>query len=157
MLDPLYRAYAEQRYFLIRVRMVLVVLVLLLLWIGTAYFGLVGAIAAVVVVNCAERVVMGIRFGRVLGVTRSDLSLTKDMGKLGVAAAAGAVVAAVIRANMLSARPLVILLVCGAAFSMVYILAILLLRIPSVEEKRQVLDRLLPMLPASLRLRRTQP
>jgi len=157
LMDPLYRAYAEQRYFLIRVRMVLVVLVLLLLWIGTAYFGLVGAIAAVVVVNCAERMVMGIRFGRVLGVTRSDLSLTKDMGKLGVASAAGAVVAAVIRANMLSARPLVILLVCGAAFSMVYILAILLLRVPSLEEKRQVLDRLMPMLPASLRLRRTQP
>src|SRR5260370_9645174 len=85
------------------------------------------------------------------------MSLTKDMGKLGVASAAGAVVAAVIRANMLSARPLVILLVCGAAFSMVYILAILLLRVPSLEEKRQVLDRLMPMLPASLRLRRTQP
>jgi len=100
---------------------------------------------------------LALPFGRVLGVTRSDLSLTKDMGKLSVAAAAGAVIAAVIRANMLGAKPLVILLVCGAAFSMVYILAILLLRVPSLEEKRQVLDRLMPMLPASLRLRRTQP
>jgi O-antigen/teichoic acid export membrane protein len=157
LMDPLYRAYVEQRYFLIRVRAVLVVVVMVLLWIGTKYFGLVGAIAAVVVVNCTERIVTGIRFGRVLGVTRSDLFLTRDLVKLGVSAAAAAAVAAVIRANMLPAKPLVILLVCGAAFTMVYIFAILLLRIPSLEEKAVVMDRLMPMLPGSLRLRRTQP
>lgn len=156
LMDPLYRAYAEQRYFLIRVRMVLVVLVILFLWIGTTYFGLVGAIGAVVVVNCTERIVTGIRFGRVAGVTRSDLSLVKDLGKLGVAAAGAALVAAIIRANILAAKPLIILLVCGAAFTTVYILGVLLLRIPSLEEKGLVLDRLMPILPASLRQRRTQ-
>jgi O-antigen/teichoic acid export membrane protein len=151
LMDPLYRAYAEQRYFLIRVRMVLVVLVILLLWVGTTYFGLVGAIAAVVAVNCIERIVTGIRFGRVAGVTRSDLSLVKDLGKLGVAAAGAALLAAVVRANILAARPLIILLVCGASFTAVYILGILLLRIPSLEEKRLVLERLMPILPARLR------
>ncbi len=147
LLDPLYRAYAEQRYFLIRVRAVLVIAVMILLWFGTAHFGLTGAIGAVVIVNLAERIVMGIRFCRVMGVSRHDILLVKDLSKLAVAAAGAALVTAVIRANMLRARPLLVLLVCGAAFMAIYLPGIFLLKIPSHDEKRIVVDRLLRILP----------
>ncbi len=151
LLDPLYRAYPEQRYFLIRVRTVLLFAVILLLWFGTAHFGLLGAISAVVVVNLAERVVTGIRFGHVLGVTRKDIVLVKDLGKLAVAATGAAVASAVIRAHLLAAKPLIILVISAAVFVPVYILGVLLLGIPSVEEKNSVLHRFRPMLPAAWR------
>jgi O-antigen/teichoic acid export membrane protein len=140
LLDPLYRAYTEQRYFLIRVRIVLVLAVILFLWFGTSHFGLVGAIVAVVAVNLTERIVTGIRFGRVMGVTRHDVSLLKDVGRIALAAAGAALVAIFIRAQMLAAGPLTILLVCGATFTVIYAACIFLLKIPSREEKRAVLD-----------------
>jgi O-antigen/teichoic acid export membrane protein len=155
-LDALYRAYAEQRYFLIRVRIALVFAVVLLLWFGTARFGPVGAIGAVVIVNLAERLIMGVRFARVMGVTRRDIGLLKDVGRVALAAVGAALVAMLIRAQIHAAKPIVVLLVCGAAYALFYAAGVLLLKVPSLEEKRAVLDRLMPMLPASLRLRRTQ-
>ncbi len=155
ILDPLFRAYAEQRYFLIRVRAILLFAVMLLLWFGISHFGLVGAISAVVVVNLAERVITAIRFGRVLGVTRRDIVLVKDLGKLAIIAAAAALISAFVRAQILAARPLIILVVCGAVFAVIYGSAVLLLGIPSAAEKKIVLDRLMPMLPAAWRPRRT--
>lgn len=147
LLDPLYRAYAEQRYFLIRLRIVLVLVVLILLWFGTAYFGLTGAIAAVVIANMLERVIAGIRFGRVIGVTRHDASLATDIGKIALATAGAALITAVVRAGMPGAKPIIILLVCGVVFGAVYLVGVLLLKIPSYEEKKVVIDRLHRFLP----------
>jgi len=155
--DPLFRAYAEQRYFLIRVRAMLLLALIVLLWFGISHFGMLGAISAVVAVNLAERVIAGIRLGHVLGVTRKDVVLVRDLGKLAVAAIAAALVTAIVRAQMLAAKPLLILAVCGAVFAAVYGAGVLLLGIASAEEKKIVLDRLMPMLPAAWRLRRTQP
>ena len=154
ILDPLFRAYAAQRYFLIRIQVILLVALMLFLWFGISHFGLVGAISAVVVVNLAERVITAIRFGHVLGVTRKDVVLVKDLG-LAIAATAAALLTAFIRAWILAAKPLIILIVCGSVFGLTYGLAVLLLGIPSTEEKKIVLDRLMPMLPAAWRSRRT--
>src|SRR5271165_6653431 len=124
LLDPLFRAYVEQRFFLIRLRVVLCVALTAGLWIGTARFGLLGAITTVVVVTVAERVVMAIRFARILGVGRRDLALLKDTGKLAIAATLSGLVAAAVRWLMLGARPLVILMVCGMVFCLVYFVAV---------------------------------
>lgn len=134
--DPLCRAYAEQRYYLIRVRAVLLFAVALLLWFGTTYFGLVGAISAVVAVVLAERVVIIIRFGHILGVRRNDIVLVKDVGKFALAAAGAALVTAVVRAQILAAKPLMILAVCGTTFGAMYVLGVLLLGVPYDREWR---------------------
>jgi O-antigen/teichoic acid export membrane protein len=154
--DPLCRAFAEQRYFLIRLRVGLVLVIIPLLWFGMAYFGMVGAISAVVAANLAERSVLSIRFGSVLGVTGKDVVLLKDIAKLAVAALVAALVTAFVRTQILSAKPFIILAVCGSVFAIVYVAGVFLLRIPSVDEKRIVRDRIIPMLPAWLHLRRTQ-
>ena len=156
ILDPLVRSYAEQRYFLIRVRAILLLTVIVLLWFGISRFGMLGAISAVVVVNLAERVITAIRFGHVLGVTRRDIVLVRDLGKLAIIATAAALISAFIRAQILAARPLIILVVCGTVFAVVYGFAIFLVGIPSAEEKKVVLDRLMPILPAAWRPRRIQ-
>ena len=155
LMDPLFRAFADQRYYLIRLRIVLVVSLVALLWIGTTRMGLIGAIWAVVAVNAAERAITGVRFGRILGVRWKDLALVTDIGKLALASAAAGLIAALIRSQILWARPFFILAVCGTAFAATYGACVLLLRIPSAEEKRMVLDRIMPMVPAFARARRS--
>jgi polysaccharide transporter, PST family len=133
--DPLFRAYVEQRFFLIRLRVVLCVLLTAGLWFGITRFGMVGAISAVVVVSVAERVVMAIRFGRILGVTRKDIVLLKDVGKLALAAAAAGLLTAAFRLPLRAQKPLVVLIACGIVFSLIYLGGILLAGVVTPEEK----------------------
>lgn len=167
LFDPLYRAYADQRYFLIRVRAVLFAVVIVLLWLGTTYFGLVGAIASVVIVSLAERVITIIRFSRILEASWSDLALAADVGKIALAAAAAALATALVRIQVLASLPapigagryaqllylFSILAVCGSVFAAVYVAGVLLLKIPSPDEKRMALNRLRLFVPPAMRPR----
>jgi len=145
--DPLFRAYVEQRFFLIRLRILLCVLLTAGLWFGTTRFGLVGAISAVVLVSVTERTVMAVRFGRLLGVGRKDLLLLKDIGKLAIAAAGAGLVAAGVRLLLLGARPLVILIACGMTFSLVYLCTVWMEGVLTTEEKDLVQRKLAVLLP----------
>ena len=136
--DPLFRAYADQRFFLIRLRIFTCAVLVAGLWYGTTRFGPLGAITAVVIVSVTERAITAVRFGRILGVGWSDIGLLKDVAKLGVAAALAGVMAAVVRLSLLNSRPLVILLICGVVFSSVYLAAVLLEGIPTPEEMQLV-------------------
>jgi O-antigen/teichoic acid export membrane protein len=136
--DPLFRADVEQRFFLIRLRVVLCLLLTAGLWFGTTQFGLVGAISAVVFVGVTERIVMAIRFGRILGVTRKDLGLLKDIGKLALAAAAAALVTGAVRLPLRGQKPLIVLFACGFVFSLVYLGVVLLVKGATAEEQDQV-------------------
>ncbi len=151
--DPLCRALAEQRYFLIRLRIVLLLALIPLLWFCTVHFGLVGAISAVVAANLVDRGVMIIRFGYVLGFKRRDMVLVKDIAKLALAAAGAALVTGAVRSQVLWAKPFIVLAVCGSVFAVVYLVLVFLLRIPSDEEKMIVYERLMLILPAWLRLK----
>jgi O-antigen/teichoic acid export membrane protein len=145
--DPLFRAYEAQRFFLIRLRIFTCALLVAGLWFGIARFGPVGAITAVVAVSVIERTITAIRFGRILGVGRSDIGLLKDVGKLAIAAAVAGSVTAVVRLPLLGARPLIVLMVCGVVFVIVYVGAVLLEGIMTPEEKdlvRRKIARLLP-------------
>ncbi|MCA1850340.1 MAG: hypothetical protein LC672_04685, partial [Acidobacteria bacterium] len=71
---------------------------------------------------------------RVLGVTGRDLALLKDVGKLAVAAGLAGATTALVRLLLLGLKPFALLVLCGAVFSLVYLAAILLLRIVTPEE-----------------------
>jgi len=133
--DPLFRAYADQRFFLIRLRVALCALLAAGLWFGTTRFGLVGAISTVVVVSVVERVVTAVRFGRILGVRRADIVLLRDVGKLAGAATVAGLLTAVVRSLLPGARPVVILLACGVVFSLAYLGGVLLAGVLTIEEK----------------------
>jgi CDP-diglyceride synthetase len=89
----------------------------------------------VVIVTVTERIVMAVRFGRILGVSRKDLVLLKDVGKLALAAAGAALLTAAVRLPLRDQKPLVVLLACGIVFSLVYLGGALWAGILTQEEK----------------------
>ncbi len=145
--DPLFRAYQDQRFFLIRLRVILGGLLVAGLYFGTSLFGPVGAISAVVLVTAAERIAMSVRFGRILGVNRKDFALLKDTGKLALAAAVSGLVAEGVRYPLRDAHSLVILIVCGIAFSLVYLGSVWVAGIATPEEKILVRTKIAGLLP----------
>jgi hypothetical protein len=107
------------------------------LWFGILRFGLVGAIGVVVLVNFAERVAAAAKFSRVLGITPRDLPLVGDVGKLAVASALAALAAFFARTLALAqgATPFVTLAACGIVFAVVYAATVLLLGVPTGDER----------------------
>ncbi len=151
--DAVFRACPEELPFFIKARTALAVPLLAGLWIATARYSLVGAVAVVVGVTLLERVVLGVRAARVLGLSWRDLGRFGDVMRLGgVVGIAG--VATYITRGILMARgvtaPLFLLMICGAVFAVVWLGALFLLRIPTQEERnavRQWLARLHQIVP----------
>jgi O-antigen/teichoic acid export membrane protein len=121
LLDPLYRAFERERYFLLRLRLALAAVLIAALWLFTERAGLLGVIAMVVAIAGAERVAMAIHFGRLLGVTARDVVLLRDIGKLAMAAAGAGAVAALVRWMLAPRGELAVLAGCGAVFAAVYL------------------------------------
>ncbi|MEP7198297.1 MAG: oligosaccharide flippase family protein [Chloroflexota bacterium] len=140
--DPVMRAYAEHRFFLLRLRAVLLAVLLGALWFGTARLGLVGVITLVVFINFIERVVALAKTARIVDLRAQDIGLFKDVGKLaGAAAAAGAAIWGV-RALLAGMPPFIILVVCGCVFVCIYAAAIWLLKVVTPDERATVARKL---------------
>lgn len=133
--DPILRAHAEHRYYLLKVRAVTLPLLFGALWLGTTYFGLVGAITAMVSINVLDRLIEAFKAWSIVGVTRRDAVLLKDVGKVAAASLAAGCVAAGVRMLLAGAHPFVVLAVCGAAFSCVYVALVWLLGVPTPQER----------------------
>jgi O-antigen/teichoic acid export membrane protein len=136
VLDPILRAYAEQRYFLLKLRVALIVALVAALWFGTERLGLVGTIAVVVFVALAERLVTAIRMGRIVGLTHRDLHLLKGVGKAAVATITAAAATAFARSSVTHMAPLRVLLVCGAVFALAYLAGVHLTGALTAQERR---------------------
>jgi O-antigen/teichoic acid export membrane protein len=134
VVDPLTRAYAEQRHYMLRLYIVLFVIQAACLIPAVRMFGLVGAILVVVLVNIALRAVMSWRMAVVLKAGWADLAAFRDLGKIAAAALAGGVAAWLLRHSIAHLRPVFILLYSGTLFCLVYGLGILLLRILNTDE-----------------------
>lgn len=136
--DAVIRAYAEHRFFLVRMRVVSTLLMVVALWFGLQHFGLVGAISVVVVTNLIERLLTAIKAGRVLRVSRAELPLAADVGRIAAAAAAGAVAAVAVRAGLAGAPAFVTLVACTATVGLVYAALLIVLRVPTSDEWARV-------------------
>ena len=132
--DPVVRAYPEYRFFLIRVRAALLLVLIAALVFLTTRFGLVGAISAVVLVAALENVITGTKSAKVIGVTRADLLLLKDVAKIAVAAIVAGVISWIILHMFGASSPLFKLILGIFMFGMAYIGAILLFRIITPQE-----------------------
>jgi O-antigen/teichoic acid export membrane protein len=134
--DAVVRAYERHRFFIVRLQVVLCIFMVFAVWYGVTRFGLVGAITAVVVVQCLLRVVLAARFSVVLGAKWRDLSLFKDVGKVAVASGVAGLVCLLVHsvATASGTRPFWVVMICGAVFVAVYVPAVLLLRIPTSDE-----------------------
>jgi O-antigen/teichoic acid export membrane protein len=140
--DPIMRAHAEHRFFLLKIRAVTVVLLFLALWFGTLYFGLVGAISVMVFFSLLDRFIETAKAWSIVGVKWSDAALLKDIGKVAIAALTAGSLTAVVRMFAMGQRPFIVLMICGVAFACFYVLFIWSLGIASVEEREAVRNKL---------------
>lgn len=136
--DPIQRAYTEHRYFLLKLRSALLVVLFIALWFGTKHFGLVGTIVTVVGISIFERLAITANIGKLVGLTRGDFALFKDVPKVAVASLVAGVATALARACVPGARPFVVLAVCGVVFSAVFTAAVLFLRVLSPDERETI-------------------
>jgi O-antigen/teichoic acid export membrane protein len=133
--DPVMRAHAEHRYFLLKLRCALIVLFFASLWFVVGRFGLLGAVTTMVGVNLIDRFVIAIRIKKILGLTRSDLPLLKGFGKVALTATVAGLFTMVARVTLAEARPLTAFLVCGAIFSLVYLAGVWLFGVLTLQER----------------------
>jgi glycosyltransferase involved in cell wall biosynthesis/Na+-driven multidrug efflux pump len=143
--DPIMRAYAEHRYFPLKTRVAVLVVLVATLWLGTKRLGMVGTISIVIAVNLIERVVTAIKVGHILGLTRKDIFLLKDVGKVVVATAIAGAGAEMMRVYLLDAKPFVVLGVCGVVFSLLYVGGLLMLRFPTKRERNSIREQMVRM------------
>ena len=136
--DPIMRAYANHRQFLPKLYAALVVLLFIALWLGTSRFGLIWAISVVVIVNVIGRAATWFKIGSMLSIRLRDIVLLKDVGKIAIAAATAAAVTAFVRTVLHGLAPFAMLAVCAAVFGVIFLAGVLLLGLPTLEERGYV-------------------
>lgn len=140
--DPILRAYADHRFFLLKVRAISIPVLFAGLWLGTKYFGLVGAISVMVGVSAVDLLIATFKAWRIVNVSWRDVVLVKDVGKVAVAALVAGSLTSVVRVFATGQRPLIVLAVCGIVFGCSYVALVWLLGIPSAEERAAVRNKL---------------
>src|SRR5260370_15751842 len=151
--DPLVRAYASERYFVLKLRFSIIAAMVLVFGLWTSQLGPIGVVTVVVGINFLERAAIAIHFGRLIEVERRDIFLLKDLGKLAVACLLAGFTSGKLRFSISEAAPLLILAACGVVFATVYAASAYFMRIPTKEEYGQIREKLARYLPPSLRYR----
>src|ERR1700722_7339552 len=123
MIDPLVRAYADQRYYLLRFHIVLFASMVVALWFGVQQFGMFGAVGVMVGLNIAGRLWLATHMGRIIGVVRQDWKLLGGFAMVAVAAAAAAGGEAALRQVLSPLQPLPALIVSGLCYGAAYLVA----------------------------------
>ncbi len=139
--DPVVRAYPESRFFLIKLRVILLLVLFGALHLFTSRFGLVGAITAVVLVAAIENMITALKTSSIIGVKFRDALLLKDVAKIFFAALGAGLVTWIARGFVSASRPLVTLTVCAIVFAIVYGALVLLLGVVTREERQALLNR----------------
>lgn len=143
--DPVLRAYPAYAAMLVRIRVALVAMLVLGLWTVTARHWLLGAIVVMVGVGLIDRLTVSVMLGRVLRVGWRDLALFRDVAKLAAAAGLAGLLAAGVRLVVAEAGPLAVLAASAAVLGVAYVVAVLMLGVPTMGERHAVRERALAM------------
>ncbi len=150
--DPILRAYPEFRYIVLRIRLVLLIASLAVLWSATERLGLIGVITLVVLVNGLERLLIGRLAIRIVGVRWHDLVLLKDVGKLAGAAVLASITVVPVRWLFGTSEPIVVLGLSTLGYATGFLAAVLMLRVTTRDEWRllwAMTGKLPPFTPSS--------
>ena len=140
--DPVMRAYAEHRFFLLKARVLLLIVLIVALSYVTRHYGMVGTIATAIGVNLVERAVTLAKVSHVLRVTRHDLRLLTDIGKLALAATTAGLLAIALQAHLPEAGSFVRLAITGSILFIAYSAMLLLLGVPTNAERQAVKSKI---------------
>src|SRR5262249_24501449 len=136
--DPVIRAYSEHRFFVLRVRILLVLLLLFGLWIAAPRFGMMGAIVVMACISLLESAVMAVKVSQILRMRSADLGFLKEVLKIVAAAVFAGGVTLLIKSYLNTLAVISILAVSATVFSVVYLGAVLFAGILTVEEHQLV-------------------
>jgi O-antigen/teichoic acid export membrane protein len=135
MLDPIIRAYTEQRYWALWLNLFLLSGEVALLTILVPSLGAVAAIWIVVGIQYLNRFVTLWRLSRkVMNTSPFRLVPMKDLAKVVVAATSAGALVMILRILIIGYPPIIPLAVCGLVFSAAYVMMLLLLRLPTKQE-----------------------
>jgi O-antigen/teichoic acid export membrane protein len=154
VLDPVMRAYAEHRYFLLKVRPFLIALMAVALWYVTRGHGLVAAVSVMVGVMVFERLIAAAKVASIVRMTRRDLPQFKDVAKIALASAAAGAAAVAVRAALAGQRPFTVLCACGVGFTLIYLAAAIMLGVPTEGERQTLRGQVVRLRRRVLRARR---
>jgi O-antigen/teichoic acid export membrane protein len=135
LVDPIMRAHAEHRHFLMKLHGIMLVCLTVALSVSIKRFGPVGAITLMVVFTYAGRAATVWKVIRILGAKAQDVWLLTDVAKIAAAATVAGLVTAVIRSFALGLPPLVNLAVCAGGFGVVYVAATLMFGVVTTDER----------------------
>lgn len=119
MLEPITRAHHE-RYFFLRLRLVLFTILTTVLWFGAERLGLVGIISAVVSASLIAWGIAAFKMVRLLDVRRRDLALFADVGRIAASSVVAGLVCLWVRHLLLSGPAWPIVVICGPIFVVAY-------------------------------------
>lgn len=139
MTGPIIRAFAELKFFRLKLSLVLFPAVWGALYLGISLAGLVGAVAAVVIIYAFDRLACALMIWRTLGLVAADLRRFAPVLKTGMVAAVAGLTVYLVRQPLAGLQPISRLAVCAMAFGLVYVLAALIAGAITNEEKTQLL------------------
>src|SRR5262245_2378393 len=124
VLDPLTRAFAEQRYFLLKLRLVLFAVMIVVFAIGMNRLGLVGTVAVMVATQIVGTFAAGARLWRVMGLRAADAKRFGILGRIGRDAIVAGAACAVARLIVLPAGAYAVVAVGAVAYGIAYAIAV---------------------------------
>jgi O-antigen/teichoic acid export membrane protein len=139
MTDPIFRAYAEHRYFIITARIPLLVLMLAGLYWGMEVAGMIGAVIIVVVTAVLERAILCWKAVRILGINASHWPLFRSSISCGFIALAAVVPVYLLRIAMgKSLSVWLVLCLCAGAYGLVYLALLITLGMLQPDERQML-------------------
>jgi O-antigen/teichoic acid export membrane protein len=133
VLDPATRAHSE-RFFFLRMRLVVLAVLTLILWSSAARLGLVGTIAVVVGASYLTWAISLYRMIRLLEVGRADLVGFRHVGWIAASTVAAGVAAAIARLLLLGQPTWIVIAGAGIVFTVVYLAFVKLSGVVATEE-----------------------
>jgi O-antigen/teichoic acid export membrane protein len=133
MYDPIVRAYLELRKFILLARIAILIALCIVLAPVIRHFGMIGAALTAVLGDLIERLIVGWKVCRTIGVTPRDFRLLSDVLRVAAVAALAALAGLGVRTAAAS-QPLVVrLMLTGASFGVVYLAGFYFWHLPGWE------------------------
>jgi O-antigen/teichoic acid export membrane protein len=147
IVDPIVRAFKSEHIWMLRMNIALLILLVTGLYFATPRFGLIGAVTAVMSIQFVARCLFAWRVGRILQVKAGDLLLLTDVLKTLLAAviAGGCIVPLLEPIQRWGTLPS--LLAYGVIYTGVYVLAMVIFKVPTELEKQWLMDKIAATFP----------
>ncbi|HYE72028.1 MAG TPA: lipopolysaccharide biosynthesis protein, partial [Blastocatellia bacterium] len=121
LIGPLLRAFAEFKYFFLKLNLVLLPVTWVALYLSVQAAGLIGAITVTVCIRLIERVITAYFIGRRLQMSLRDLRHLSTVPMMIVSASLAGLAAFITKLSLVHLPPAMTLLICSVVFTFLYL------------------------------------